>query len=94
MSDKLKNYVSNDGTYLIPVEWSVYSTINVEADNLEEAIEKAKAAIDDLPISTDCEYIDGSYKINADDDDELIFAQSCYRHISDVRIRKDGSITS
>lgn len=94
MNDKLENYVSEDGTYLIPVEWSVYSTIKVEADNLKDAIKKANAAIDDLPISCDCEYMDGSYKINADDEDEILLAQDCYRHVSNVRIRKDGSITS
>ena len=38
-SDKLKNYISEDGTYIIPVEWSVYSTIRVAGvANLQEAL--------------------------------------------------------
>ena len=42
MSDTLKNYKSENGRYLIPVSWSMYSTIIVEADNLEEAVKIAK----------------------------------------------------
>ena len=34
--------------WIIPVEWSVYSTIQVEADTLEEAIAKFNKQIDDI----------------------------------------------
>lgn len=84
MSTNTKN------TFLIPVSWSVYSTIRVEADNLQEALLLAKEHIDDLPITSDCEYIDGSYAINEENLEE---AQS-YSDISSYVLHKDGKITS
>ena len=70
------DYVSEDGTYLIPVSWEVYSTIRIKADNLEDAITKAIEHIDDIPLSSDTEYEDGSYKLELDQD--LIIAQDYY----------------
>lgn len=78
-------------SFIIPVEWSMYSTIRVEADTLEHAVAKAKACIDDIPI-TDGEYIDGSYTIK-DDMEELEIAQD-YQDVSDIVIHADGSITT
>ena len=50
--------------FKIPVSWEVYSTIDVEAESLEEALEK----FDDFennqegyPLPTDWAYIDGSF---------------------------------
>lgn len=47
-------------TYRISCEWTVYGTMYVEADCLEEAIQKAE---EDYPLPTDSEYIDGSFKV-------------------------------
>ena len=46
--------------YKIPVEWTVSAIMEVEADSLEAAILKA----DDMPLPTDTDYIDGSFKVN------------------------------
>ncbi len=83
--DVLKNYVSEDGTYLIPVSWSVYSTIRVKADNLEMAVKLAKAHMDEIPLCSDSEYIDGSYKIDVEDNDDALNAQH-YHDMSDGKI--------
>ena len=77
-----KDYISEDGTYLIPVSWEVYSTIRIKANNLQDALEKAEAHIDDIPLGTDTEYIDGSYKLDLDNN--LITAQNFYDMSDDV----------
>ena len=96
MSDTLKNYKSEDGRYLIPVSWSMRSTITVEADNLEEAVKIAREKVDDLPLCQpdDSEYVDGSYNIDIDNDEDAINAQdySTIDTIGNVEITKNGEI--
>ena len=73
---KTEEFINEDEEYIIPVSWEVYSTIKVKgAKNLQDAIEYAENHIDDIPIGTG-EYIDGSYKIEINDDDEAINAQN------------------
>ena len=36
--------------YLIPVVWSMYGRIEVEADTVEEAFEEADAHLNDFPL--------------------------------------------
>ena len=82
---EMRDYVSNNGEYIIPVSWEVYSTIKVKgAKNLEEAFEYAQEHIEDIPLG-EGEYIDGSYQINIDNDDEAINAQE-YADIGGVSI--------
>ena len=49
-------------TYKIAVEWSVYSTVEVEAESLEDAILKVEDS--DFPLPTDSDYIDNSFIVN------------------------------
>lgn len=56
--------------YKIPVIYSVYGEVEVEANSLEEALQYAKDNIDYLELPYNPEYIDGSYKI--EDDIELL----------------------
>lgn len=79
MSKELENYVSDDGEYIIPITWECYGTIQITGvKNLKEAMEVAKRYKDDLPIPTNGDYIDGSFKLNFEEDGEesLINAQS------------------
>ena len=48
------------------VEYSMWGTIKVKADSLEEAIKYAEDKIDELELPYDPEYIDGSYKIDVE----------------------------
>lgn len=58
--------------YKIPVEWSVYATVEVKGNSLDDAVKRAKDNVDELPaVLSESEYVDGSYRIN-DDDKELI----------------------
>lgn len=75
-------------TFLIPVEWTVRSTIRVEANSLQEAVDFAKEHINDIPITSDNEYIEDSYTVV---DDDLENAQS-YADISSIVLCKDGTI--
>lgn len=49
--------------FSIPVTWEVWDKIEVEAETIEEAIKYVKENIDTIPLGTEPEYIDGSYKI-------------------------------
>jgi len=60
--------------FKIPVSWEVFSTVNVEADSLDEAIAKFDKDIDNIPLPKDGgEYIDGSFKR---DDEETCSANN------------------
>ena len=75
-----EEYVSPTGEYIIPVEWAVYSTIKVSGKNiknLQDAIDWAEANLEDIPLSTESEYIDGSYQLNTEN---AVDAQN-YQHI-------------
>lgn len=83
--EKLEEFVSSDGRYIIPVTYEMYSTVEVTGvNNLKEAIELAEKNIDDIPLGQG-EYIDGTYKISIDDDDYAITAQD-FAHFGEVEI--------
>jgi hypothetical protein len=58
-------------TFKIPVEWSVYATVEIEAESLEEAIRIFDETIDDIPLPTDPNYIDDSFKRCSQDTGKL-----------------------
>ena len=47
-------------TYKIPVSWTVTSTMEVDAENVLEACQKADA----MPLPTDAEYLDASFRVD------------------------------
>lgn len=49
--------------FSIPVTWEVWDKIEVEAETIEEAIQYVKDNLDTIPLGTEPEYVDGSYKI-------------------------------
>ena len=48
--------------FLIPVSWEVYDAVRVKADSLKEAYEWMKKNSDTIPLGTEPDYVDGSYK--------------------------------
>ena len=56
--------------FSIPVTWEVWDKIEVEAETIEEAIQYVKDNLDTIPLGTDPEYIDGSYRIDDGDNGE------------------------
>lgn len=49
-------------TYRIPVEWTVYGYMDVEAASLQDAVEHA---CDDEPLPAENEYLDGTFRVDA-----------------------------
>ena len=95
MRKQARAIVSEDGTYTIPVEWSVYSTITVEgAKNYEEAIDIALEKLEDIPCSVESECIEESYNIALDDINDIESGHR-YNRMESPTITKntDGSIT-
>ena len=56
--------------FSIPVTWQVWDKVEVEAETIEEAIKYVKNNIDEIPLGTEPEYIDGTYKIDDGKDGE------------------------
>lgn len=53
--------------FSIPVEWTVWDKITVKATSLEEALQFVRDNLDVVPLGTEPEYIDGTYKISDDE---------------------------
>ena len=64
----------------IPYAYQMYGRIKIEADNLDEALEKAEEKIDDMSIdqlAENADYLDGSCEVDRDgiilnDDGDII----------------------
>ena len=54
-------------SWRIPVTWEVCSTIWIEADTLEEAMEIAKDEAEEIPLPDDGNYVDGSWPLSDED---------------------------
>ena len=50
--------------YKIPCSWQMYGTLNIEAEDWDEAIEKAEE--DDSPLPTDGSYVEASFEVDYD----------------------------
>lgn len=57
--------------YKIPVEWSMCGMVEIEASSLDEAINIFDETIDDIPLPTDPDYIDDSFKRCSQDTGKL-----------------------
>ena len=54
-------------TWEIPVTWELYSRVYITADTLEEAMEIAKDDEGVIPLPTDADYVDGSWRVTEED---------------------------
>lgn len=67
----LKEKVNNVNEYVIPISWSVCSSVVVKgAKNLHDAVELARKYIDDIPLPQNNDYIDGSFTVDVENEDE------------------------
>ena len=51
-------------TYKVKVSWLMFSTIEVEADSLLDAMEEIETS--NCPLPLDGDYIDGSFRVDRD----------------------------
>ena len=56
--------------FLIPVTWEVSDFVRVQANTLEEAQAWLEEHSDEVPLGTEPEYLDGSYKVGSLDEAE------------------------
>ncbi len=61
--------------FKIPVTWSVFDTVKVQADSLEEAYNYVAENLDEIPLGDEPNYIDGSYEISAAGPEECLIYQ-------------------
>lgn len=54
-------------SWRIPVTWEVCSTIWIEANTIEEAMEIARDEAGEIPLPDDGNYVDGSWSLSYDD---------------------------
>ena len=54
-------------TWEIPVTWELYSRVYITADTREEAMEIAKDDEGVIPLPTDGDYVDGSWRVTEED---------------------------
>lgn len=64
--------------FIIPVEWAMCSFLKVRADTVDEAVGKAKDAVNEIsvPQQINEQYIDGSFTVCGTDTD-ADFASMC-----------------
>ena len=55
----------------IAVTWGMCGYIEVEADNIEEAMNMVKENPDDYDLPIEKDYVDGSFGLSTDDIDEM-----------------------
>lgn len=55
----------------LAVTWEMCGYVDVEADTLEEAMEKFYDECDYIKLPNDGEYVDGSFQLSTDDVDEM-----------------------
>ncbi len=51
-------------TYHLPVEYSMYDTISIEAETLEDAVRKFMEQKDDLSLPNNPQYMEGSFRLS------------------------------
>lgn len=62
--------------FSIPVTWEVWDKVEVEAETIEEAIQYVKDNLDTIPLGTEPEYIDGSYRIDDGDNGQATIKET------------------
>ena len=59
-------------TFKIPVTWEVYATVEVEANSIEEAIKIAKDEEGVIPLPTDTDYVDDSWRVTEEEPEAIL----------------------
>lgn len=59
----------------LPVTYSVFGFVNIEAETIEDAIQYFKENSDDieLPLDVDTEYVEGSFELSSEDKEYIEF---------------------
>lgn len=55
----------------VAVTWEVCGYVDIEAETMEEAMEKFSKDSETIPLPTDFEYVDGSFQLSSNDVEEM-----------------------
>ena len=55
----------------LAVTWQMCGYVDIDADTMEEAMEKFYEESDHIKLPRDGEYVDGSFELSTDDVDEM-----------------------
>lgn len=55
----------------VAVTWEMCGYVDIEADTMEEAMEKFNRESDYIKLPTNAEYVDGSFQLSSDDVEEM-----------------------
>ena len=55
----------------VAVTWEMCGYVDIDADTMEEAMEKFNNESDYIKLPTNGEYVDGSFELSSDDIDEM-----------------------
>ena len=55
----------------LPVVWEVSDVVTVKAESIEDGIQVFKKTADDMPLPSDPDYVDGSFKLWTEDEDTI-----------------------
>ena len=55
----------------IAVTWEMYGYVEIEADSLEEAMEKFEDESDFIKLPVNGDYVDGSFRLSTDDVEDM-----------------------
>lgn len=55
----------------VAVTWEMCGYVDIEADTMEEAMEKFEKECDYIKLPIDAEYVDGSFQLTSDDVEEM-----------------------
>lgn len=58
--------MSNKKIFKLPVEWSVFGTIEIEAETLEDDLKIFCETENEIELPTERDYIEGSFKLSTD----------------------------
>ena len=57
--------------WIIPVTWEVCGVVEVEVNTLDEALRYVEEDPDDIPLPSEHNYVDGSFRPSMDDIEEI-----------------------
>lgn len=62
--------------WTIPVSWEMYGEVDIIADTKEEALEKFRKKIDEIPLPEEAYYVDGSFVESGGNEEETLAMMS------------------
>jgi hypothetical protein len=53
-------------TYKVPVVYTMYGYVEVEAESMDQAVDKVQNGGSDMPLPSNADYVEGSFEVDHD----------------------------